>query len=228
ETEKRQRLLVAEAWNIQGWVSVGMHKLVQQTLRALVRYCTNPHAVRSVLWETREAAEFSAAARAASAAQRASDSREMKNTLRAYKKTVRTHKQDGHQAEKRRARAEDEERNRAADQVLSGLREATLAKSSEAKAHFKERRARALLLREEEDRRSTAYREEATILARETSKEAERVASAVLGRRVEEEEQAIAEVAVATAACEEEQTRSDGRNALFDAMMVREKDTHDR
>lgn len=45
ETEKRQRLLVAEAWNIQGWVSVGMHKLVQQTLRALVRYCTNPHAV---------------------------------------------------------------------------------------------------------------------------------------------------------------------------------------
>lgn len=55
-------------------------------------------------------------------------------------------------------------------------------------------RARALLLREEEDRRSTAYREEATILARETSKEAERVASAVLGRRVEEEEQAIAEV----------------------------------
>lgn len=38
----------------------------------------------------------------------------------------------------------------------------------------------------------------------------------------------IPQVAVATAACEEEQTRSDGRNALFDAMMVREKDTHDR
>lgn len=45
ETEKRERLLAGEAWNVHGWVSVGMHKLVQQTLRALVRYCTNPYDV---------------------------------------------------------------------------------------------------------------------------------------------------------------------------------------
>lgn len=35
-----------ESWNLQGWLSVGSHKLVQQTLRALVRRCSHPYAVR--------------------------------------------------------------------------------------------------------------------------------------------------------------------------------------
>lgn len=37
-----------QSWNLQGWLSVGSHKLVQQTLRALVRQCNHPYAVREM------------------------------------------------------------------------------------------------------------------------------------------------------------------------------------
>lgn len=35
-----------QSWNLQGWLSVGSHKLVQQTLRALVRKRNHPYEVR--------------------------------------------------------------------------------------------------------------------------------------------------------------------------------------
>ncbi|CAN0412492.1 unnamed protein product, partial [Ectocarpus sp. 12 AP-2014] len=37
ESDRDERGASQEAWNLQGWLSVGSHKLVQQTLRALVR-----------------------------------------------------------------------------------------------------------------------------------------------------------------------------------------------
>ena len=46
ETDKSEREVSEELWNLQGWLSVGSHKLVQQTLRAFVRRCSHPRAVR--------------------------------------------------------------------------------------------------------------------------------------------------------------------------------------
>lgn len=46
ESDRDERGASKEAWNLQGWLSVGSHKLVQQTLRALVRGCSHPYAVR--------------------------------------------------------------------------------------------------------------------------------------------------------------------------------------
>lgn len=50
------------------------------------------HQVRVILWEARQAAEFSASARAAATAQCANDSREICSTLRTHKATMRKHK----------------------------------------------------------------------------------------------------------------------------------------
>lgn len=46
ESDEAEAVASEKSWNLQGWLSVGTHKLVQQTLRALVRRCSHPYAVR--------------------------------------------------------------------------------------------------------------------------------------------------------------------------------------
>lgn len=46
ESDQVETVASEKSWNLQGWLSVGSHKLVQQTLRALVRRCSHPYAVR--------------------------------------------------------------------------------------------------------------------------------------------------------------------------------------
>ncbi|CAM9276755.1 unnamed protein product, partial [Laminaria digitata] len=58
EADKSEREVSGELWNLQGWLSVGSHKLVQQTLRAFVRRCNHPRATTGLLWEARNATGF--------------------------------------------------------------------------------------------------------------------------------------------------------------------------
>lgn len=46
DSDQLEMVASEKSWNLQGWLSVGTHKLVQQTLRALVRTCSHPYAVR--------------------------------------------------------------------------------------------------------------------------------------------------------------------------------------
>lgn len=48
ESDQIETWVSEKSWNLQGWLSVGSHKLVQQTLRALVRGCSHPYAVRTI------------------------------------------------------------------------------------------------------------------------------------------------------------------------------------
>lgn len=48
ESDQNEIVASEKSWNLQGWLSVGSHKLVQQTLRALVRRCSHPYAVRDI------------------------------------------------------------------------------------------------------------------------------------------------------------------------------------
>lgn len=52
ESDQIETVASEKSWNLQGWLSVGSHKLVQQTLRALVRRCSHPYAVRGMTHET--------------------------------------------------------------------------------------------------------------------------------------------------------------------------------
>lgn len=48
ESDQIETVASEKSWNLQGWLSVGSHKLVQQTLRALVRRCSHSYAVRGI------------------------------------------------------------------------------------------------------------------------------------------------------------------------------------
>lgn len=46
ESDQAETAVSEKSWKLQGWLSVGSHKLVQQTLRALVRRSNHPYEVR--------------------------------------------------------------------------------------------------------------------------------------------------------------------------------------
>lgn len=52
DADRMEKEMRDEAWNLEGWLSVGSHKLVQQTLRVLVRGCEHPYAVRESVFHS--------------------------------------------------------------------------------------------------------------------------------------------------------------------------------
>ncbi|CAM9218663.1 unnamed protein product, partial [Hapterophycus canaliculatus] len=229
ESDRTEKEISEESWNLQGWLSVGSHKLVQQTLRALVRRCHHPYAVRNVLWEARRAAEFAAAARAAAASQLCDDCRGLCKLRRDRRATVRDHKRDLLLVEERRASTEDAERIRIAqDTVERLLGTSAAAKRDEMHAGLQEERTRALAAREAEVDRCGLFREEMEGLQHELDRETERLATSLRERREEEERQIVSEVSLAESSLKEEQARADDRKALLREMILTEREREDR
>ncbi|CAB1117471.1 unnamed protein product [Ectocarpus sp. CCAP 1310/34] len=229
ESDRDERGASQEAWNLQGWLSVGSHKLVQQTLRALVRGCSHPYAVRDVLWEARNAAEFAAAARAAAASQLAEDSRGFCNARRGRKAMVRQHKQDILLAEERRSSAEDAERSRAGQNTIETfLSSSVTAKRNGIFAQVQEERASMLAAREAEVERCDLFRNEMMGVQHEVDEEAKRVAASLREWREEQEQQIKAEVSFAISSFAEEKARAADREALLREMLLTERDKEDR
>ncbi|CAM9328736.1 unnamed protein product, partial [Ectocarpus sp. 8 AP-2014] len=229
ESDRDERGASREAWNLQGWLSVGSHKLVQQTLRALVRGCSHPYAVRDVLWEARNAAEFAAAARAAAASQLADDSRGFCDARRGRKAMVRQHKQDILLAEERRSSAEDAERGRAGqDTIETFLSSSVTANRNGIFAQVQEERTSMLAAREAEVERCDLFRKEMLGVQHEVDEEAKRVAASLREWREEQEQQIKAEVSFAASCLAEEKARAADREALLREMLLTERDKEDR
>ncbi|CAM9282717.1 unnamed protein product [Ectocarpus sp. 12 AP-2014] len=228
ESDRDERGASQAAWNLQGWLSVGSHKLVQQTLRALVRGCSHPYAVRDVLWEARNAAEFAAAARAAAASQLTDDSRGFCDARRGRKAVVRQHKQDILLAEERRSSAEDAERSRAGqDTIETFLSSSVTAKRNGIFVQVQEERASMLAAREAEVERCDLFRKEMMGVQREVDEEAKRVAASLREWREEQEQQIKAEVSFAVSSLAEEKARAADREALLREMLLTERDKED-
>ncbi|CAM9885497.1 unnamed protein product [Ectocarpus sp. 4 AP-2014] len=229
ESDRDERGASQEAWNLQGWLSVGSHKLVQQTLRALVRGCSHSYAVRDVLWEARNAAEFAAAAREAAASQLADDSRGFCDARRGRKAMVRQHKQDILLAEERRSSAEDAERSRARqDTIETFLNSSGTAKRNGIFAQVQEERASMLAAREAQVERCDLFRKETMGVQHEVDEEAKRVAASLREWRDEQEQQIKAEVSSAVSSLAEEKARAADREALLREMLLTERDKEDR
>ncbi|CAM9181300.1 unnamed protein product, partial [Scytosiphon promiscuus] len=229
ELDRTEMAVSGESWNLQGWLSVGSHKLVQQILRALVRRYCHPYEVRNVLWEARRAAEFAAAARGAAASQLCDDCRSLCKRRRDRRRTVRDHKRDLHLAEERRASAEDAERNRISHDTVERLL-GTLAATKRDDMHgrLEEERTRVLSARKTEIDRSALFRTAMEGLQYELDGETERLAALVRERREEETRQILSEVSFAESALKEEQARADDREALLRETMLMEREKEDR
>eukprot|EP00903_Cladosiphon_okamuranus_P015742 g14530.t1 len=229
ELDQIETAVSEKSWNLQGWLSVGSHKLVQQTLRAFVRRCSQPYAVRSVLWEARQAAEFAAAARAAAVSQRAEDARGLCDIHRDRKSVVRQHKRDLLLGEARRASAEDAERNRAAAHTVDTLlKSSVVVKRDAIYDQVQAERVKALAAREAEVVRCKLIRAEIVGLQDDLDRETERLATSLRARREEEDEQIAAEVSTAALTLREEKARADDREALLKETLLRERDKEDR
>eukprot|EP00752_Nemacystus_decipiens_P008396 g7506.t1 len=232
ESDQMETMTSEKSWNLQGWLSVGSHKLVQQTLRALVRRCSHPYEVRNILWEARQAAEFSAAARAAAVSQRAEDSQGLSDVRRHRKKLVRQHRRDLLVAEDRRATAEDAERARAANHAVEMLFNSSAETNRDEIYEIYERvqaeRSRALAAREAEVDRSKLFRAAMAGLQDELDRETERLSLSVKERWEEENEQIAAEVMMAASSLKEEKARADDREALLKETLLREREKEDR
>lgn len=77
ESDQMEMAASDKSWNLQGWLSVGSHKLVQQTLRALVRRCSHPYAVSETHFFVPDGSKGALLAR-----------RWVKNVLHAYERNM--------------------------------------------------------------------------------------------------------------------------------------------